>query len=135
MARPWLAPPDIAVPAALAVAVGGHPLVAQTLARRGAMTPAAAVAFLDPDAYIPTPPEALPGMARAVNRLWRAIRGGEPICVWGDFDVDGQTATVLLVGTLRDLGAHVSYHVPVRETASHGVDLPNLKQVIAGARG
>ena len=74
-------------------------------------------------------------MARAVNRLWRAIRGGEPICVWGDFDVDGQTATALLVGTLRDLGAHVSYHVPVRETASHGVDLPNLKQVIAeGAR-
>ena len=37
-------------------------------------------------------------MARAVNRLWRAIRGGEPICVWGDFDVDGQTATALLVG-------------------------------------
>ena len=52
--------------------------------------------------------------------------------MWGDFDVDGQTATALLVGTLRDLGAHVSYHVPVRETASHGVDLPNLKQVIAG---
>jgi single-stranded-DNA-specific exonuclease len=99
------------------------------------LTPAAAVAFLDPEAYIPTPPEALPGMARAVNRLWRAIRGGEPIVVWGDFDVDGQTATALLVGTLADLGAHVGYHVPVRETASHGVDLPNLRQVIAeGAR-
>ena len=59
----------------------------------------------------------------------------EPICVWGDFDVDGQTATALLVSTLRDLAADVRYHVPVRETASHGVDLPNLKQVIAaGAR-
>jgi single-stranded-DNA-specific exonuclease len=123
------------VPVALASAVGGHPLVAQTLARRGILTPAAAVAFLDSDAYLPTPPEALPGMARAVNRLWRAVRGGEPICVWGDFDVDGQTATALLVGTLADLGASVSYHVPVRETASHGVDLPNLKHVIAaGAR-
>jgi single-stranded-DNA-specific exonuclease len=76
MTRPWLAPPDIAVPAALAAAVGGHPLVAQTLARRGITTPAAAVAFLDPDAYLPTPAEVLPGMARAVNRLWRAIRGG-----------------------------------------------------------
>ena len=135
MTRPWLPPSDILVPVTLAAAVGGHPLVAQTLARRGVTTPAAAVAFLDPNAYLPTPPEALPGMARAVNRLWRAIRGGEPICVWGDFDVDGQTATALLVGTLRDLGATVSYHVPVRETASHGVDLPNLKQVIAGARG
>ena len=133
--RSWLEPSFIPVPPALAAAVGGHPLVAQTLACRGITTPAAAVAFLDPNAYLPTPPDALPGMARAVNRLWRAIRGGEPICVWGDFDVDGQTATALLVGTLADLGAHVSYHVPVRETASHGVDLPNLKQVIAdGAR-
>ena len=135
MTRPWLPPPDIAVPAALAAAVGGHPLVAQTLARRGVTTPAAAVAFLDPAAYIPTPSDALPGMARAVSRLWRAIRGGEPICVWGDFDVDGQTATALLVATLADLGAVVSYHVPVRETESHGVNLPVLKQVVAaGAR-
>ena len=55
MARPWLAPPDIAVPAALAAAVGGHPLVAQTLARRGVMTPAAAVAFLDPGRVHPDP--------------------------------------------------------------------------------
>jgi single-stranded-DNA-specific exonuclease len=133
--RPWLSPPDTLVPADLAAAVGGHPLVAQTLARRGVTTPAAAVAFLDPGAYIPAPPDALPGMARAVNRLWRAIRGGEPIGVWGDFDVDGQTATALLVGTLADLGARVSYHVPVRDTASHGVDLPNLRQVLAeGAR-
>jgi single-stranded-DNA-specific exonuclease len=109
--------------------------VAQTLARRGITSPAAAVAFLDPDAYLPTPPDALPGMARAVSRLWRAIRGGEPICVWGDFDVDGQTATALLVSTLADLGATVSYHVPVRETESHGVNLPGLRQTIAaGAR-
>jgi len=135
MTRLWLEPPSITTPADVAAAVAGHPLVAATLARRGVTTPAAAVAFLDPDAYLPTPPDALPGMARAVNRLWRAIRGGEPIGVWGDFDVDGQTATALLVGTLADLGASVCYHVPVRETASHGVDLPNLKQVIAeGAR-
>ncbi len=109
--------------------------MAQTLVRRGVTTPAAAVAFLDPDAYMPAPPDALPGMPRAVSRLWRAVRGGEPICVWGDFDVDGQTATALLVGTLADLGAHVTYHVPVRENESHGVNLPNLKRVIAeGAR-
>ena len=45
--------------------------------------------------------------------------------MWGDFDVDGQTATALLVATLADLGAAVSYHVPVRETESHGVNLPS----------
>jgi len=67
--RPWLEPSSISVPVMLAAAVGGHPLVAQTLARRGVTTPAAAVAFLDPDAYLPTPPDALPGMARAARRV------------------------------------------------------------------
>ncbi len=135
MMRPWLDPSDIVVPAALAAAVGGHPLVAQMLARRGLTEPAAARAFLDPAAYTPAPPSAFPDMARAVNRLWRAIRGREPICVWGDFDVDGQTATALLVDALADLGADVSYHVPVRETESHGIALPPLRDVIAeGAR-
>ncbi len=135
MMRPWLDPSDIVVPAALAAAVGGHPLVAQMLARRGLTEPAAARAFLDPAAYTPAPPSAFPDMARAVNRLWRAIRGREPICVWGDFDVDGQTATALLVDALADLGADVSYHVPVREIESHGIALPPLRDVIAeGAR-
>lgn len=133
--RPWLAPPPVIVPAALAAAVGGHPLVAETLARRGLADPAAALAFLDPARYAPAPASELPGMARAVTRLGRAIRAREPICVWGDFDVDGQTATALLVATLRDLGAQVTYHVPVRETEGHGISLAALRQVIAdGAR-
>ena len=55
--------------------------------------------------------------------------------MWGDFDVDGQTATALLVSTLADLGGRVAYHVPVREHESHGVNVPNLKRMIAdGAR-
>ena len=86
MMRPWLDPSDIVVPAALAAAVGGHPLVAQMLARRGLTEPAAARAFLDPAAYIPAPSSAFPDMARAVNRLWRAIRGRErtKIEAWHD---------------------------------------------------
>lgn len=44
-------------------------------------------------------------MERAVTRLDEAIRAHERICVWGDFDVDGQTSTTVLVATLRDLGA------------------------------
>ena len=133
--RPWLEPPDSPVPEALAATVGGHPLVAQTLARRGFADPRAARAFLDPDAYTPAPPDALPGMARAVSRLWRGLRAREPICVWGDFDVDGQTSTALLVGTLTDLGGRVTYHVPVRAVESHGVAVSVLREIIAaGAR-
>lgn len=129
--KPWLDPPACPVPEALAAAVGGHPIVAQTLARRGHSDLRAARAFLDPDAYTPAPPDALPGMARAVSRLWRALRAQEPICVWGDFDVDGQTSTALLVAALTDLGGRVTYHVPVRAAESHGVEVPVLRQIIA----
>jgi single-stranded-DNA-specific exonuclease len=45
--------------------------------------------------------------------------------------VDGQTATTLLVSTLKDLGAAVTYHIPVRRTESHGLNLSGLKRLIA----
>jgi single-stranded-DNA-specific exonuclease len=51
--------------------------------------------------------------------------------VWGDFDVDGQTATTVLVSTLEDLGASVFFHIPVRATESHGVSLPVLREKVA----
>jgi single-stranded-DNA-specific exonuclease len=130
MPKIWLEPKDISVPAELAAIVGGHPLVAQSLARRGITTPAAARAFLDPNYFQPISPTELPGLAAASNRLVEAIQQRKPICVWGDFDVDGQTATTVLVTTLRALGAQVSFHIPVRERESHGVNLPVLREVI-----
>ncbi|MGC9396753.1 MAG: single-stranded-DNA-specific exonuclease RecJ [Anaerolineae bacterium] len=126
----WLDPEPIAVPPALAEFVGGHPLVAETLVRRGLETVEAARAFLDADAYVPTPPTAFPNLTRAADRIERAIRAGEKICVWGDFDVDGQTATTVLVATLRDVGAQVTHYIPVRATESHGIKVPSLERVI-----
>jgi len=130
MPRLWFEPKDISVPAELAAIVGGHPLVAQTLVRRGIHTLAAVNAFLNPGDYQPSPPTELPGLAAAASRLADAVRQREPICVWGDFDVDGQTATTVLVSTLRALGAEVTFHIPVRERESHGVNLPVLREII-----
>ncbi|MGZ6346171.1 MAG: single-stranded-DNA-specific exonuclease RecJ, partial [Anaerolineales bacterium] len=107
-----------------------HPLIERTLARRGITTSESAQAFLNPDAYSPSPAAALPGLVSAANRVERAIRSVEQICVWGDFDVDGQTSTTLLVETLRELGGKISYHIPVRELESHGVNIPALKEII-----
>jgi single-stranded-DNA-specific exonuclease len=129
-ARDWREPDDVRIDPDLADAVGGHPLVAQVLARRGVSTPERARAFLDPSYYQPARPQELPGMARAVERVEQAIRSEEHICVWGDFDVDGQTATTLLVSALQDIGARVSYHIPVRARESHGMHLPTVKQVL-----
>ena len=133
--RRWIEPAPIPVSAELSAAAGGQPLAAVALARRCLAEPAAARAFLDPACYTPTPPAALPGLTRAAERLEAAIGAQEPVCVWGDFDVDGQTATTVLVSALADLGAVVSYHIPVRATESHGVNLPVLAQLLdAGGR-
>ena len=91
--KEWIAPQDITVPHELQSAIGGHPLVAQTLARRGITEVETARAFLDPDQYRPAPSTDLPNVEKAAERLEHAVRQGETICVWGDFDADGQTST------------------------------------------
>ena len=126
----WQEPPDVEVPHSVRTAVGGHPLVAATLVRRRIANGEQARAFLDPKHYHPAPPTELPGMVRAVERLERAMGQGQEICVWGDFDVDGQTSTALLVSTLLELGASVRFHIPNREREGHGINLPNLKEII-----
>ena len=108
------------------------PLIAQTLVRRGFSDPAAARAFLHPDELPSTP---FPGIEQAAEIIRAAIRKGESICVWGDFDVDGQTSTTLLVQTLRALGADVRYYIPVRGRESHGVHIESLRPILDhGAR-
>lgn len=106
-------------------------LVTQTLLKRGFRDPAAARAFLDPQAYTSSPPSDLPGLSQAVDRIIFSLEKEQAICVWGDFDVDGQTSTTVLVQSLQAVGARVSYHIPVRQTESHGVNIENLARVIA----
>jgi single-stranded-DNA-specific exonuclease len=106
------------------------PLVSQALVRHGIRTSEAARAFFQPDAYSPTASITLPGLAAAVSRIEHGIRTCEPLCIWGDFDVDGQTSTAILFQTLHELGAIVSCHIPVRGNEGHGVNLPYLKQII-----
>jgi single-stranded-DNA-specific exonuclease len=127
----WIEPLPVIVAEELRAAIGGHPLVAEILARRGIATPQAALAFLDPDHYTPSPPEEIPDLAIAALRLKDAIARGERIAVWGDFDVDGQTATTILVSALRDLGAEVIYYIPNRMTESHGIRVESLARVLA----
>lgn len=126
----WIDAPAVDVPPALQAAVGGRPLIARTLARRGIVTAGAARAFLDPAHYVPADPFDLPDLEVAVERLWLAIQRGEQIVVWGDFDADGQTATALLLDTLGALGAAVDFHVPGREEG-HGLHEAGLEQLIA----
>lgn len=122
----WLDPHPIDIPASFQD-LGLPPLVAQTLLRRGISRPEDAEAFLHPEK---NPPAQFPEIEKAVELIQAAIRNGDKICVWGDFDVDGQTSTALLVQTLRALNANVTYYVPVRGKESHGVHIESLKPII-----
>jgi single-stranded-DNA-specific exonuclease len=125
----WLEPGEVAIPPGL-LAAAGDPLVARLLLQRGLADPQQALGFLDAGAYTPSPAAELPGVETAAARLEQAIRQGETICVWGDFDVDGQTATAVLVSGLQALGGRVVYHLPVRAVESHGVHPGRLAGLI-----
>ncbi len=131
----WIDPQPVPVSKTLRDAVGGHPLVAATLARRGIMTPAAALAFLDPTHYAPASGAALPDLDRAVERIWHALTAGESIAVWGDFDVDGQTSTALLAEALGEISVQagqaqpIRYRVPKRDQG-HGIHLSGLDELL-----
>jgi len=125
----WIDPRPVTVPAAFEN-LGLPALIVRTLVHRGLGELDTARAFLDPSHYTPTPSTEIPGLAEAAERIDRAIRRGESICVWGDFDVDGQTATAILVESLTALGANVTYHIPVRARESHGVNVTVLKEII-----
>jgi len=105
--KKWIRPETISVSDEIIEKIGGHPLVAETLIRRGVREPSRMLAFLNPDYYHPSSPYELPGMKEAVRRLIRAVKEREKILVWGDFDVDGQTSTTLLVNALKKINAKV----------------------------
>lgn len=122
----WIDPPPVEIPASFAD-LNLPPLIAQTLIRRGVDTLEKARAFLHPNSIPSTP---FPDIEPAVERIFEAIRKEETICVWGDFDVDGQTSTTVLVQTLHALGANVVYYIPVRGKESHGVHIETLKPIL-----
>jgi single-stranded-DNA-specific exonuclease len=105
-----------------------HPLLVQVLYNRGITMPEQADTFLAPDALIGNPFQ-LRGINEAVDRLRRAIRAGEAIVIYGDFDVDGVTATALLVQTLQPLGAKVKPYIPHRVDEGYGLNTDALKQL------
>ncbi len=111
--------------------LGLTPRLRNFLLRRGIDSAAAARAFLDPQHAPAAPAFDLPDMEQAAARLKTAIRNGERILIWGDFDVDGQSSTALLVESLTALGAVVSYHIPNRQRESHGIRPEVMENLLA----
>jgi single-stranded-DNA-specific exonuclease len=114
--------------AALAGALGLSETTASVLVRRGYSEPAKAQAFLT--AEIPEhDPFLLGDMEAACAAIRAAIDVGKPICVHGDYDVDGICATALAVTVLRELGAEVSWHLPSRFEEGYGLSGETLTRL------
>lgn len=127
----WIEPPQVPVPGEIVEFFPEFPVIGRVLAQRGISSAADLKPFLYPEAYQPLSPFAFPGVKNAVGLLQEAIHANQLVGVWGDFDVDGQTAAAILVGSLRQLGADVTYHIPVRGKESHGITIPYLEEFLA----
>ena len=120
----------------LAAALHCHPVVSTLLANRGITSHQAAVEYLQPSLRHLKPPHDLCDMDRAVQRVATALEKNQKILVFGDYDVDGVTATCLLVEFLEKVGGDVAYYIPhrVREGYSLKTDHLNNGTVPAGTR-
>jgi single-stranded-DNA-specific exonuclease len=112
----------------LAEALQISELTASVLVRRGLDDPDAARAFLAGEGA-PHDPFLLGDMGVACERIRAAVAAGRRICVHGDYDVDGISATALAVLLLRELGAEVDWHLPSRFDEGYGVSSATLERL------
>ncbi len=98
----------------------------QILFNRGYSTDAEARAFLKAETTSNNDPFQLIGMQEAVDRIRFAIEHEEPIAIYGDYDVDGVTATALLVQALEGLGANIRGYIPNRFDEGYGLNTDAL---------
>ena len=105
-------------------------LLAQLLHNRG-VKPDEIEPFLAADYRLEGDPFLLPDISEAVNRVYRAVLRREKIAVYGDFDVDGVTAVVILARGLEKLGGDVIVYIPDRFTEGHGLNTPAIEALYA----
>ena len=100
----------------------GYPyLLSTVLAARGISTVEDAAEFLDRERSLTISPMLMRDMDKAVERIQRAIAGGETVAVFGDYDVDGITSTVLLMDYLKSCGVKCLRYIPRRIEDGYGL--------------
>ncbi len=128
----WLITPPSEQWRSLENELGLSEVTAKILADRGINTVEAAEKFLNPDYTQLHPPLLLPDMETAVERIVSALANSEPITIYGDYDVDGQTSVVLLVEVLRSLAKDpelIHYYIPNRMDEGYGLHQEALAEI------
>ena len=120
---------DIEKSARLAVRLGVPSLLAQLLVTRGIETVEDANVYLYPTPADLHDPFAMPGMEQAVARIHDAIKRGEQIWIFGDYDADGTTAAALLLKTFQNLGVPANFHIPDRFKEGYGLNAEAIRSI------
>src|SRR5262249_49557414 len=115
--------------------LGVSETVSNLLVNRGLSDPEAANGFLHPKQTDLHDPFLMSDMRNAVDRIMRAVAGHEKILVYGDYDVDGTTATIILKRALSMIGAEVSYHIPERLKDGYGLNKDAIERSHADGFG
>ena len=114
--------------AAARLTAAGYPcLVSAVLASRGIATAEEAAAFLEHEQRLTYSPFLMADMDKAVERVQRALANHERIAVFGDYDVDGITATCILVDYLQSRGADVLHYIPRRIEDGYGLSVDAIE--------
>ena len=108
-----------------------HPVVSHLLANRGITTVAEGQTFLYSTMDDLLDPFMLKGMTEAVSEIERVLEMNGSIVIYGDYDVDGITATSLMYRFFSRLGANVSYYIPERQSEGYGLNLEALEYLIS----
>jgi single-stranded-DNA-specific exonuclease len=128
--KTWhLLPHDRAAVERLSAALELGPIVAHLLLNRGLGDVTEARRFLDPSLTGLHPPDLLPGVTEAADRILSAVRAGRRLCVYGDYDVDGVSGSAILLSGLRLLGATADLYVPHRLEEGYGLNCDALRQI------
>lgn len=106
----------------LAAALNLAPLTGTLLANRGVLDPDEARRFLKPELTGLIDPLKFDGMKAAIDRLEAAVKGGEAIGIFGDYDVDGTSGTAILYKVLGLLGNKATFRVPHRVNDGYGLN-------------
>ncbi|MBI5893865.1 MAG: DHH family phosphoesterase [Deltaproteobacteria bacterium] len=122
-------PPDNALQDFLAHGLKISPITAQLLINRGIVDIDNASCFLSPNLKNLHNPFLMKDMDKAVDRIITALQKKEDIVIYGDYDVDGTTATSVLYLFLKEVGANVSYYIPERLKEGYGLNKPALENL------
>ncbi len=122
MKKQWqILRPDIHTIDKLCMILKCHPAIASILVNRNIVSEEDASNFLNPSLSRLNPPFSIKDMDAAVNRILTAIKQNEKILIFGDYDVDGITATTILFEFILSAGADVSYYIPHRANEGYGL--------------